>query len=154
MSQQSVSEVPSPMTTQAPPQCLCSTAAAYESHLCESCECPPVFTPCWVWALWTERLVELTPNNKSLRAPQNAYDNLFGINSCAPAGSHTGFNYGSFNHLLLNSKLISKYIYIYFCFRWSLLQLALLRLLVFNTKSLLKIRQDTVPGFIYLFTLL
>lgn len=52
--------------------------------------------------------MEMTPNNKSLGAPQNAYYNLFGINGCASAVSHTGYNYGSFNHLLLNSKLISK----------------------------------------------
>lgn len=111
MSQQSVSEVPSPMTTQAPPYCLCSTAAAYESHLCESRECPPVFTPCWVGALQTERLGEMTQINKSLGAPQNASDNLSGINSCA---SHTGYNYGSSNHLLLKSKLLSKCFFVLF----------------------------------------
>lgn len=49
MSQQSVSEVSSPLATQAPPPSFCSTT--YESHLCLDPKSPSLHTPCRVYML-------------------------------------------------------------------------------------------------------
>lgn len=56
MSQRSVSEVSSPLATQAPPPSLCSTT--YESHLCLDPKSPSLHTPCRVYMLCVYFLTE------------------------------------------------------------------------------------------------